>query len=176
MVDDSPDKRSSPRTHLFVAVTLSWSASSAAARLRNISSDGALVEIAEGPTPGERVKLRRAELSATGTVMWAVGNRVGIRFERPVRVLDWLPAGAQGQQRVDRTFQELKSAPRDAPSPLRSPLPPSPLQAAELAGIADMLDALADALSEDHYVVAKYAEKLQVLDLVSQHLRRITKS
>ena len=131
-----------------------------------------MVEITEGPACGERIKLRRAELTATGVVVWIRGNRAGIRFERPVRVADWLPAGSQGQRKVDQTFQELKNAPRAEPRAEQPPLPMTPRTEAELAGIADMLDALADSLSEDSYVVAKFTEKLQVLDLVSQHLRR----
>lgn len=134
------------------------------------------MEMAHGPPRGERVKLRRAELAATGTIVWTRDNRLGIRFERPIHDQDWLPAKARGQGQVDSTFQRLKAAPNLEPRASERPLPTSARSAEELAGIADMLDALADSLSEDPHVVSRFMDKLQVLDLASQQLRRLSEN
>jgi predicted transcriptional regulator len=45
------------------------------------------------------------------------------------------------------------------------------LQRDDLLDMADQLDRLADSLSRDRHVVAKFNTRLQVLDIISQRLR-----
>lgn len=174
MTNGQSERRKIGRTHLFAAVTLSWENGSKPARLRNLSSDGALVEMTDGPRAGETIKLRRSELSATGKVVWANGGKLGIHFVRPIRAEDWLPSNSRDQRNVDSTFQELKKSQQMTASPSGAHLPSSARSGEELAAIADMLDSLADSLSEDPHIVSRFLEKLQVLDLASQHLRRLS--
>ena len=151
-------------------------------RVRDISGSGALIEDDDLPPVGERVKLRRGELRATGTVVRREGKQAGIQFERPVNAIEWLPNKARSQLMVDIAFETIKPRFEGGPPTANtaangrteaSALPSSPTTRDELEGIADMLDALADRMSEDPVIIASYLEKLQVLDIASQKLRRL---
>lgn len=163
------EDRAEPRTNLFVAATIATDAMSGPVRLRNISPSGAKVEAADLPDVGTRVRLRRGTLSVTGVVGWRNGKAMGMRFDRPTDVQMWLPAGQGSQQQVDRVVKALKDGDSLAPPPA----PARNSESYELLSIADLLDGLGDALSEDPDVVAKYYAKLQVLDIATQKLRQI---
>ncbi len=174
MTEPITENRSQGRTHLFVVATLSWSNGCLSVRMRNVSPYGAMVEMTGGPSVGDRVKLRRNELSATGTVVWRMGNRLGMKFERPIVPENWLPATQKRQQQIDATVDQLRASPPQVRNLSQLPLQTSRVRAEELAGIADMLDALADSFSADPDVLARYSNQLQVLDVASQNLRKIS--
>lgn len=163
------EDRAEPRTNLFVAATIATDAMSGPVRLRNISPSGAKVEAAELPDVGMRVRLRRGTLSVSGVVGWRNGKAMGMRFDRPTDVQLWLPSGQSSQQQVDCVVKALKQGENPAPTPA----PARNSESYELLSIADLLDGLGDALSEDPDVVAKYYAKLQVLDIATQKLRQI---
>ena len=175
MESSTLSKRAHMRSNVFVAATLSSASASGPARIRNLSAFGALIEPSELPQIGERVKLRRAELAATGVVVRQEGNKIGLQFERPIKVDDWLPAaGTKAQQKVDENFSTLKQHQPGSNAQNANPqLAHSAVSNEELCGIADMLDALADSLSEDPVIVERYLNKLQALDIASQNLRRL---
>jgi len=52
-----------------------------AVKLRNLSSEGALVEAAQLPTIGCAVIFRKKELNLPGRVAWVTGDRAGIAFD-----------------------------------------------------------------------------------------------
>lgn len=52
-----------------------------AVKLRNLSSEGALVEAAQLPTIGCSVIFRKKELNLAGRVAWVTGDRAGIAFD-----------------------------------------------------------------------------------------------
>lgn len=175
-------RRAHQRTRLFVIANLSSAAMTTNVRVRDISGSGALIEADDLPPVGERVKLRRGELRATGTVVRREGKQAGIQFERPVNAIEWLPNKARSQLMVDIAFETIKPRFEGGPPTANtaangraeaSALPSSPTTRDELEGIADMLDALADRMSEDPVIIASYLEKLQVLDIASQKLRRL---
>ena len=173
---EHPDlsRRRQPRTNLFVAATLSWSSSSSPVRVRNLSSSGALLETSELPRIGERVKLRRGMVAATGVVVHRNGTKIGVHFERPIKIDDWLPASSFVERRASANLQSLKPQPSGyIASAEQMQLSAGSSRYEELHGIADMLNALADAMSEDREIVGRYLDKLQVLDLASQALRRV---
>ncbi|EDL50056.1 hypothetical protein ED21_26333 [Erythrobacter sp. SD-21] len=132
-----------------------------------------------------RVKLRRGDLSATGKIVRLDGKLAGVQFERLINPIDWLPNKAQSQLMVDTAFQTIKplfeggppkeSTRVNARAEARA-LPSSQTSRDELEGIADMLDALADQMSEDPAIIASYLDKLQVLDVASQKLRKVGRS
>jgi 4-hydroxyphenylpyruvate dioxygenase-like putative hemolysin len=73
---------------------------------------------------------------------------------------------------VDRAFHDLKSGTAEpVPAPTAQFAVP-PTAGEEALKVADALDALADALSEDAAVVRNHGSKLQSLDIASQLLRR----
>lgn len=169
MNKDHTEERAEPRTNLFVAATIATDAMSGPVRLRNISPSGARVEAAELPDVGARVRLRRGTLSVSGVVGWRDGKSMGMRFDRPTDVQLWLPSGQSSQQTVDKVIKAVRQGDYQAPSPA----PARDSESYELLSIADLLDGLGDALSEDPDVVAKYFAKLQVLDIATQKLRQI---
>ncbi|MXO48629.1 hypothetical protein GRI69_10200 [Erythrobacter vulgaris] len=167
---------------MFIIVNLSCASMSGTVRIRDMSDFGARIEADTLPPLGERVKLRKGELSATGAIVRRVGNQAGVHFERPVNVVDWLPNKARSQLMVDIAFETIKPRFEGGPPTANiaanaraeaSALPSSPATRDELEGIADMLDALADTMSEDPVIIASYLDKLQVLDIASQKLRKV---
>lgn len=169
METERTEERAEPRTNLFVAATIATDAMSGPVRLRNISPSGARVEAAELPDVGARVRLRRGTLSISGVVGWRNGKSMGMRFDRPTDVQLWLPNGQSSQQTIDQAVKAIRLGDHPAPTPV----PARNSESYELLSIADMLEGLGDALSEDPEVVAKYFAKLQVLDIATQKLRQI---
>lgn len=169
MNKDRTEERAEPRTNLFVAATIATDAMSGPVRLRNISPSGARVEAADLPNVGARVRLRRGTLSVSGVVGWRNDKSMGMRFDRPTDVQLWLPNGQSSQQTVDKVVNAIRLGDHPAPTPA----PARNSESYELLSIADLLDGLGDALSEDPDVVAKYFAKLQVLDIATQKLRQI---
>lgn len=54
------------------------------ARLRDLSSKGALVECGAPAKAGDSVIFLRGEMHIPARVAWATDNRLGLQFERPV--------------------------------------------------------------------------------------------
>ena len=175
-------RRAQERTRMFITANLSSATMTGNVRVRNLSVSGALLEADALPAVGERVKLRKGDLSATGNVVRREENHAGIHFERPINPVDWLPNKAGSQLMVDTAFQTIKplfeGGPPSATQRLNSrgetsALPSSQTSRDELEGIADMLDSLADQMSEDPVIIASYLNKLQVLDIAAQKLRKV---
>lgn len=175
-------RRAHERTRMFIAASLSSASTTGIVRVRNLSVSGALLEADDLPSVGSRVKLRKGELSAMGTVVRRDLRLAGIHFERPINPADWLPNKARSQLMLDTVFQTIKPLYEGGPPKENvtanaraeaSALPSSQTSRDELEGIADMLDALADQMSEDPAIIATYLDKLQVLDVASQKLRKV---
>ena len=162
---------------MFVLATMAATSTSGPVRIRNMSPAGAMIEGDHLPCVGELVSLRRGTLSASGTVVWRLEGKAGLRFDRQIDVTGWLPTGSTGQQAVDRAFQEMKAAAAAPSYPAQAPqIPSSPIDTAELLKTAAALDDLADALAEDPAVVASHGSKLQTFDIAAQLLRRYAAS
>lgn len=158
---------------MFVLASMDAPAVSGPIKIRNMSLSGALVEGDALPGVGEHLRLRRGELTVSGRIAWRDAGKAGLRFEQDVEVSRWLPTAGGGQQKVDRAFHDLKSgAAEPAPVPA-APSAAPPTAREDALKVAEALDALADALSEDAAVVTKHASRLQSLDIASQFLRRL---
>src|SRR5947209_15008642 len=99
------------RSNIFVMAALYSSGRSVTpVRIRNISRTGALIEASLLPPPGTDVRVSRASLSASGTLVWVEGVKAGVRFDEFVNVADWLPQGRRGfgQQFVDELFHQKR--------------------------------------------------------------------
>lgn len=175
-------QRAHERTRMFIIANLSSASMTCDVRIRDMSDSGARIEADLLPAMGERVKLRRGELTATGTVVRREAKQAGIRFERPINAISWLPNQARSQSMIDMAFETIKPRFEGGPPKANTAvnvraeataLPSSPATQDELEGIADMLDALADKMSEDPIIVGGYLDKLQVLDIASQKLRKV---
>lgn len=166
--------RSEPRTNLFVMASISATTVSGPTRIRDLSRNGALIEGAALPAPGEDMYLKRGPLLASGQVVWRKGSKAGLRFDRSIEVSEWLPSAQTGQQEVDRAFQQLKSgiADRAAVASSRSPEGIS-IDPDQLRRIACALDRLSDDFADDAVLVMRYSQKLQILDVTAQMLRKL---
>ena len=96
MDDSNPaQNRKSRRSNVLMSASLELSGTSLAVKLRNLSTEGALVEGEGLPIEGSQVLFRKAELSVTGRVAWVEGKRAGIAFMQdlcPEAVLRHVPA------------------------------------------------------------------------------------
>lgn len=181
MVDAAPYestgtcRRSFPRTNIFVMAKLVSDTMSGPVRIRNLSEGGALIESKELPGTGERCRLIRGSLSVPGTVTRRGEKNVGFQFERQISVDSWMKSQNEQQQAVDQVVQQAKQM---YPIADHAHLSGRKLQSTvgereDLHEIADKLDRLADSLSGDPEVIARYMNQLQVLDLASQKLRAL---
>ena len=92
---NSPQNRKSRRSNVLMAASLELSGTSLPVKLRNLSSEGALVEGDKLPVEGAAVLFRKGELSVPGKVAWAKARRAGISFSQklePEQVLRHVPA------------------------------------------------------------------------------------
>ena len=87
--------RRSRRSQVLLTAELEHAGACLSVKLRNLSSEGALVESAKLPIEGTAVEFRRNELSTNGRVVWVNGKYAGIAFEEklePEQVLRHIPA------------------------------------------------------------------------------------
>ncbi len=165
--------RSDLRTNMFVMAVLGAAAGCGPVRIRNLSSQGALVEGNGLPQVNEAFELRRGSLAASGEVVRREGDKAGLRFTGPIDVSRWLPAGT-GQQAVDRTFQTIKRAADQGPYTAAGCLVDrSDALPEQLERVARALDRLADDLSADPGLIVRHSGRLQALDIASQMLRKL---
>ena len=169
--------RREERYNLFVMASLHAVGWAGPVKLRNISSEGALVEGEHLPSIGEPVELRRGALVMSGKIVWCTAKRAGLHFNQKTDVSQWLP-GASAQKEVDSTFQRLKAeqqSPEDRTAG-DAPLHGSFISIDNMVDAAAALDELGDTLAGDDEIIIKYASKLQVLDIAAQLLRKIASS
>lgn len=91
---NSPQNRKSRRSNVLMSASLELSGMSLPVKLRNLSSDGALVEGDKLPVEGSSVQFRKGELSVAGRVAWAKTRHAGISFMHalePDQVLRHIP-------------------------------------------------------------------------------------
>lgn len=87
--------RRSRRSHVLMAATIEVDGTLVPVKLRNLSSQGALVESETLPAVGTAVIFRKKELNLAGRVAWITGGRAGIAFADrldPEAVLRHVPA------------------------------------------------------------------------------------
>ena len=160
-----------------MAATLSVGSDSFPVKLRDLSSEGALIEGVILPTSGTNVCLSRGSLNVVAEVVWCRAGRAGLRFESSVSVAEWLPQGRAlaAQQRVDQIVQQVKASRTETlASPKHLPTFQSrKVGALELTRLRVALETLAEDLAADPDIVKRHMTKLQTLDLVAQALTKL---
>ena len=73
--------------------------------LRNLSSEGALIEGAQLPTEGATAIFRRNDLAVTGRVVWVEGRYAGIAFDRHLEREELLRHVPKPRQRIESQFR-----------------------------------------------------------------------
>ena len=73
--------------------------------LRNLSSDGALIEGERLPPEGATTTFRRKDLTVAGRIAWVEGRFAGLAFDRSLEREELLQHVPPPRQRVDTTFR-----------------------------------------------------------------------
>lgn len=87
--------RRSRRSNVLLSASIELSGLSLPVKLRNLSSEGALIEGERLPVEGSEVIFRKAELAVAGRIAWVEGKRAGLAFAEPLHreaVLRHIPA------------------------------------------------------------------------------------
>jgi hypothetical protein len=79
----APERRQARRAKVMLAAAVRHAELAISIRFRNLSSTGALVEGEALPAEGSSVLLQHNGQLLRSHVVWADGNRGGIRFEQP---------------------------------------------------------------------------------------------
>ena len=91
---DVPQNRKTQRANVLMQASLELSGTSLPVKLRNLSSEGALVESDKLPVEGSAVVFRRGDLAVPGRIAWTKTRHAGVSFNRklePEQVLRHVP-------------------------------------------------------------------------------------
>ncbi|MEO7814851.1 MAG: PilZ domain-containing protein [Sphingomicrobium sp.] len=92
---NNPQNRRSRRSHVLMAASIEADGLTVPVKLRNLSTEGALVEGDALPSVDSPVVFRKNELKLSGHVAWISGRRAGIAFDAmldPESVLRHVPS------------------------------------------------------------------------------------
>ncbi len=73
--------------------------------LRNLSSEGALIEGAKLPRTGATTQFRRNDLAVNGRIVWVEGRLAGLAFDRDLGREELLRQVPQPKQRFEQQFR-----------------------------------------------------------------------
>lgn len=103
-------KRYPKRSRVFLSAEVHSGSGRFEARIRDISSTGALLEANCSPEAGESVDLTCGESSMHGHVVWAERGWFGVEFEAPLQISRLVdPAGAKLKVSAPRTYRAADS-------------------------------------------------------------------
>ena len=112
--------RRNRRSNVLMAASLELSGESLSVKLRNLSTEGALVQGDRLPVEGAQLRFRKGDLSVAGRVAWSREGVAGIEFSSqlaPAQVLRHVPAPrprvAPKFARPGLTNRELSQQERD---------------------------------------------------------------
>lgn len=162
---------------MFLAAVLRAGTQQTPAKVRNMSPNGAMVEVAIVPTSGSQVELIRGALIAQGTVMWTSAGCCGVRFSSEVSIKEWLaPANKVHQQRVDEMVALVKSGgallrgDTERSKGLRTP----EQLVDDLQAVVMLIQDLENNLVASDETLQRHAMKIQNLDIAMQMLRAVS--
>jgi hypothetical protein len=97
--------RRSRRSNVLLAASVEQSGHVVTVKLRNLSSEGALIEGEGLPIEGSQVLFRRNDLAVPSLVAWVHGRQAGIAFAAPLRAQDVLRNIPKPRPRVKPDFR-----------------------------------------------------------------------
>src|SRR5580765_5825048 len=97
--------RRSNRSPVLLSAKLSLGGEELSVILRNLSSEGALVEGAHLPVDGSATVFKRNELSVAGRVVWVAGRFAGIAFDRKLEPAELLRQVPRPRQKFEQQFR-----------------------------------------------------------------------
>ena len=125
--------RRSRRSNVLLAATIEAFGKAIPVKLRNLSTEGALIEGKNLPLEGAKVVFKRNELAVDSHVIWVLGDQAGVAFDTAIAcedVLRNIPApryrapvkfGRPGLAHRELTAEERRLAQSWAWSPAYSP-------------------------------------------------------
>ena len=97
--------RRSNRSPVLLSAKLSLGGEELPVVLRNLSSEGALVEGAHLPVEGSATVFKRNELNVAGRVVWVESRFAGIAFDRKLEPNELLRQVPRPRQKFDQNFR-----------------------------------------------------------------------
>lgn len=105
--------RRSRRSNVLLAASIEASGASIPVKLRNLSTEGALIEGDEMPVEGSEVLFRRNDLAIIGRVAWLDGKQAGVAFLTPIAQDAVLRNIPKPRERPSLPFKRPGLAPRE---------------------------------------------------------------
>ena len=163
------DPREVSRSNVFLSAVLDADTQSYPVRLRNASARGALLDGANLPAEGARVRLRRGSITVPAVVAWKKNRQLGLRFECEIDVDDLVrKVEHAGQRRVDAVLAGLRLGEVATIVDLQCSASPG---SEPIATISRELDQLCEDLAKRSGVNLDLAENVLRLDALAQRLR-----
>jgi hypothetical protein len=97
--------RRSNRSPVLLSAKISAGGSEVPVILRNLSTEGALIEGSDLPVEGSSTVFRRNELSVQGKIVWVEGRYAGIAFNRPLEREELLREVPRPRQRFEPQYR-----------------------------------------------------------------------
>jgi len=175
-----PGARTDSRSSMFVAAVLRAGAQQVPVKVRNMSLNGAMLDLPHSLPPGTKVELIRGSLFAKGSVVWCSASRCGLRFDSQLSIRDWLAAPTKVEQdRVNAIVSLVKAG--GIPNALvdidgRRTSTGRSTKAELIEGLSDiikLMQDLEDDLATSEKTLALHGPKLQNLDIAIQMTRAI---
>lgn len=161
------NNRDHRRANVFLTASMEVAGDHRSVRLRNISSQGVMIDGTPSPKVGTKIKLFRGRLKASGTVVWRHSMRFGIAFDQMVDAEAWgQRISHAGQQGVD----ELIAAVRQAGRPQKIE---TIAETVSLASIADDLARVSERIADLPNLSLQLGYELVRLDVIVQKLRTL---
>lgn len=97
--------RRSRRSPLLLSAQVDVNGTPASVVLRNLSSEGALIEGAKLPLVGTSTTFRRNDLCVNGRIVWVQGRLAGVAFDRELDREEMLRQVPKPRQKFDAHFR-----------------------------------------------------------------------
>lgn len=97
--------RRSRRSNVLLSATLDASGTVHPVKLRNLSTEGALVEGEKLPIEGSQVLFRRNDLEVESRIAWVSGRHAGVAFGAPLKAEDVLRNVPKPRPRMRTEFK-----------------------------------------------------------------------
>lgn len=97
--------RRSDRSPVLLSAKISVDGADVSVILRNLSSEGALIEGTDLPAEGATTKFKRHELCVKGRIVWVAGRFAGVAFDRQLEREELLRQVPPKRQRFEPQFR-----------------------------------------------------------------------
>lgn len=97
--------RRSSRSPVLLSAKVEVNGAEVPVILRNLSSEGALIEGAKLPAEGATTKFHRNDLTVDGRIVWVEGRYAGVAFDRHLDREELLRYVPKPRQRVEQQFR-----------------------------------------------------------------------